>query len=77
MDSAKLRNAKTAINGPPGHDRKLENILYDPKKILKQINEMSKRSHSVQSEVGTVIELLQPAKKFVTLFSESAADPLI
>ena len=65
MENAKLRNAKTAINGPTGHDRKLEDILYDPKKIRKEINEISKRPYSIQSEVGTVIELLQPPKRFI------------
>ena len=61
--NAKLRDAVTAINGPPGCDyRLLDDIVYEPNKVGKQVEQIQHRAFPIHSEVAAVIGLLQPPK---------------
>ena len=60
--NAKLRDAVTAINGPPGCDRRLDDIIYEPKKVKKLVEQINQRAFPTHSEVGAVIDALRPPK---------------
>lgn len=62
---ARLRNVKTAINGPAGYDRKLDDILYKPQKLQKDLQTLTSNSLSTYAEVMGVIELLKPEQRCV------------
>ena len=62
---SRLRNAKTAINGPEGYDRKLDDILYKPQKLNKDLQSLKSNSLSTYAEVMGVIELLKQEQRCV------------
>ena len=68
---ARLRNAKTAINGPEGYDRKLDDVLYKPQKLKKGLENLKSNSLSTYAEVMGVIELLKPEQRCVQGWSSN------